>query len=265
MIYNLLKVLATRRRDRSSTRPSTRPRRPVLETMEDRKLLTLMMVSSAKVLEADLGRATAKFTVSLNAPSKAPVTVNYKTSNMTGKAGVDYLATSGSVSFSPGQSSKTISVPVINNTIPQPNRTFKLSLSSAKNASIVSAAGTGTILDDDQKVTPMLSIDDPRINEGTSGTKQMIFTVSLNTPVQNKTVTVTVFTTNGTAKAGSDYQAKRQVLRFAPGETIKRFSVTIYSDKVSEGPELLFAQMTGANIGVKKANGGGWLFNGNSR
>src|SRR5262245_41940100 len=262
MLLNLFKTLATRR-GRSNVRRSTRPRRPVLEIMEDRKLLTYMMISSAKVLEGDVGHAMAKVTVSLNAPSTVPVTVAYKTSNMTGRAGVDYVATSGTVTFSPGQSSKTISVANIGNTILQPNRTFKVSLSNATNSTIISAAGTGTILDDDRIVTPMLPIDDPRMYEGTSGTKQMIFTVSLNTPVYNKTVTVNVSTLDGTAKAGIDYTAKKQVLSFAPGETIKRFSVTIYGDTVAEGPELFYALMTGANVGVKKANGAGWIFNGN--
>ena len=258
-----LRAPTSRRDGRPGSLPRSRARRPSLEPLEDRKLLTYMMINSVKVTEGNAGRVMANFSVSLNAPSAVPVTVDYATSDMTGKAGVDYDATSSTLTFEPGQTSKVISVPVIGNTVQQANRTFKVTLSNARNGTIISSAGTGTILDDDAPVTPVLSIDDPRIYEGTSGTKQVLFKVSLNVPVMDKSVTVTASTTDGTAKAGSDYTATKQVITFAPGETEKYFAVTIYGDTEAEGPEVFYAQLTGASVGVKKAAGACWLFNGN--
>lgn len=262
MLNNIFDALRIRRGSRPGSRPSVRSRRPGLETLEDRKLLTWMMINSAKVLEGNVGLTMETFTVNLNAPSTLPVTVQYQTSNVTAIAGVDYRATAGTLTFTPGQTALTIQVPVIGNTILQPNRTFKISICNATNATIISAAGTGTIIDDDAPVTPALSISNQQVYRGLSGTTQMIFTVSLNTAL-TQPVNVTVFTANGTAVAGTDYVANTQVLTFNTGQTSKQFAVTVYGHAVPVGPKLLLAEMTCGSISIAKAMGTGWIYDGN--
>jgi subtilisin family serine protease len=91
------------------------------------------------------------FTVSLSSASAAQVTVKFATANDTAKAGKtgDYTAVSGTLTFKPGETTKTVSVSVRNDSMTEVNETFFVNLSSASGASIAVSRGTGTILNDD--------------------------------------------------------------------------------------------------------------------
>ena len=82
-------------------------------------------------VSVDENGGTAVFTVSLSAASGLPVTVKYSTANGTAIAGSDYAATSGALTFAPGTTTQTISVPILDNTSHESNETFNLSLSGA--------------------------------------------------------------------------------------------------------------------------------------
>ena len=92
---------------------------------------------------------TISFTVKLKPASSETVTVDYATSNGTATAGQDYTATSGTLRFNAGQTTKTIAVAIINDTIDDDNETFTLSLSNAAGAGIDDAQATGTIRSND--------------------------------------------------------------------------------------------------------------------
>jgi large repetitive protein len=117
---------------------------------------------------------------------------------------VDYQAATGSLTFAPGESSKSVVVQVIGNTTKQPDRTFVVNLSAPSQATIGKGQGTGTIKDDD--TAPVLAINDVTVNEGNSGTSPATFTVTL-TGSTALPVTLSYATADGTGKAGVDYQA----------------------------------------------------------
>ncbi|MFI5911037.1 choice-of-anchor P family protein [Dactylosporangium sp. NPDC051541] len=97
---------------------------------------------------------TASFTVALSGPaSPLPVTVQYATANGTATAGADYTATSGSLTFDPGQTSKAIVVPIVNDTTDEPAETYTVALANASGAGIADGSGLGTIVDDDRNGT----------------------------------------------------------------------------------------------------------------
>ena len=89
----------------------------------------------------------ATFTVKLSAASSTPVTVDYTTVDGTAKAGSDYTATSGKLTFAAGETSKTVSVKVLSDSVTEGNETFSLKISNATAATIANANGTGTIID----------------------------------------------------------------------------------------------------------------------
>jgi hypothetical protein len=92
----------------------------------------------------------ALITVTLSAVSGKTVTVNYATADGTAAAGADYTASGGTITFTPGQTSKTINVPVINDASPESNETFILSLSGPTNAGLgTPLTHTYTINNDD--------------------------------------------------------------------------------------------------------------------
>ena len=91
------------------------------------------------------------FVVSLNRASTTRVTVNFATANGTATGGRngDYTATSGTLTFNPGETSKVVNVAVRNDASVEPDETFFVRLSSAVGAMIAAGTGTGTIVNDD--------------------------------------------------------------------------------------------------------------------
>jgi hypothetical protein len=93
------------------------------------------------------------FTVSLSYPSAVPTTVNYATAEGTAKAGTDYVATSGSVTFGPGETTKTIMVPSISDATVKGTAAFTVNLSlpaagvNTGTVTIAGGTGTGTVID----------------------------------------------------------------------------------------------------------------------
>jgi chitinase len=108
-----------------------------------------LSVGDVSVREGNSGTVSAVFTVTLSAPSSQTVTVAYATQDGTATAGGDYQATSGTLTFAPGETAKTIAVAVNGDTVPEPDETFRLILSNATNAVIAVGQATGTILNDD--------------------------------------------------------------------------------------------------------------------
>jgi chitinase len=90
---------------------------------------------------------SAAFTVSLSAPATAPVAVTYATADGTARAGTDYQATSGTLTFAPGQTQATITVPVNPATGAEPDQTFSVNLTGPTGATLARSLAVGTIKD----------------------------------------------------------------------------------------------------------------------
>jgi hypothetical protein len=95
--------------------------------------------------------------VNLSAPSTQPVTVTFSTANGTANAGTDYVGTSGTITFDPGETTKTITVVVDGNNTLELDKTFVVNLTSATNAFIADGQGVGMIVNDDGPLPQMLA------------------------------------------------------------------------------------------------------------
>ena len=111
--------------------------------------LPTVSIGDVSRLEGNSGASPLTFTVTLSAPVAASVTVMYATQDGTATEGSDYTAASGLLTFSPGQSSLTLSVSVLGDVTVESNEAFGVVLSGAVNATIGRAVGVGVILDDD--------------------------------------------------------------------------------------------------------------------
>ncbi len=202
-------------------------------------------IADRSINEGNTGTASATFTVTLSAASTQTVTVNYATANGTAQsaAPVDYGARTGTLTFSPGQTSKTITVPVVGDTRDEADETFVVNLSGAVNANISDGQGQCTIADDD--VAPSLSINDRTVTEGNAGNVNMVFTVRLSA-ASGRTVTVNYATANGTAQSGApvDYGARNGTLTFAPGQTSKTITIPVVGDTRVETNETFFVNLS---------------------
>lgn len=105
--------------------------------------------AGASQAEGNAGSQPMNFSVTLAKASRLPVTVAYATADGTATAGTDYTATSGKLVFAPGETSKTLAVPILGDTGVEPDETFTLNLSNPVNAQLGQASATGTIKNDD--------------------------------------------------------------------------------------------------------------------
>ncbi|WP_390847153.1 beta strand repeat-containing protein [Anabaena cylindrica] len=106
-------------------------------------------VSDVSIIEGDNGEKLAIFTANLSEVSTRDISVNYTTADGTATAGSDYTATNGTLTFAPGETTKTVSVQIIGDALIESDETFNINLSNATNATIADAIGVGTILNND--------------------------------------------------------------------------------------------------------------------
>ena len=109
-------------------------------------------------------------------PPSRPSPSTYATADGTATQPADYAQTSGTLTFTPGQTTKTVNVPVVNDALDEADETFTLVLSGPSNAALGDGSGAATIIDADDP--PSMSIGDVTVTEGTGpGTTNAVFTV----------------------------------------------------------------------------------------
>jgi Ca2+-binding RTX toxin-like protein len=227
----------------------------------DNEPLPELRIGNVSVAEGNSGTTNATFVVSLAAVSGQTVTVDYATSNGTAIAGTDYSSASGSLTFNPGETAKTITVSVTGDTLNEANETFQVTLSNSTNAGIGVGQdiGTGTITNDDPVAN--ISVGNATVTEGNAGTTNATFTVSLSA-TSGQTVTVDYATADGTATAGSDYISAAGSLTFNPGETVKTVTVGVTGDVVNEANETFQVNLSNAsNASISGSPGTGTITN----
>jgi Calx-beta domain len=209
--------------------------------IDDTSLLSVSAVSA--VSEG----ALLSFTISRTGATGTPATVNYATSDGTALAGSDYTATSGTLSFAAGDTTKTVSVSTIDDSVfLEGAETMSLALSAATgNASIQTVQAVGTIIDND--VAPTFSIVnlDTTLVEGADAKHRITLW-----PAQPLAYSVSYATANLSATAGLDYVAQIVTLTFQPGETIKDITVPTIDDNLGEAPETFSVNLSNATGGV---------------
>ncbi|MBD1211994.1 MAG: hypothetical protein H9534_04400 [Dolichospermum circinale Clear-D4] len=116
----------------------------------------IIKINNISILEGNSGTKTGTVTVNLNAVTDKTVTVNYTTANNNAITGIDYTATSGQLSFAPGETTKTITVTVFGDNIAEANESFFVNLSNATNAIIDPNAGQGIVTITDDEPHPII-------------------------------------------------------------------------------------------------------------
>src|SRR5207247_2325704 len=182
------------------------------------------------------------------------VTVSYATRNSSAVTPGDYAATSGTLTFTPGVTTQSITVTVAGDSAPESTEQFLVDLSGAVNASIDNGTGTGRMLDND---TRTLSINDVTVVEGDGGPTNAVFTVTLSEAAAAP-VTVNFATRNNSAVSGTDYTARTGTLTFDPGVRSQSITVVATGDSAPESTEQFFVDLSGAvNASIDNATGTG--------
>ena len=128
---------------------------PITVHMVDCPAVPTLSVSDVSQDEGDSGETDMTFTVTLSGNTdNLPVSAHYQTADGTASSGSDYDAVSGTLTFAPGETSKTIDVPVNGDTTIEADETFTLELSDVQFATPAALSATGTIVDDDARGYP---------------------------------------------------------------------------------------------------------------
>jgi len=115
-------------------------------TIVDNDAAPSAAIGDATVHEAE---GTASFPVTLSAVSGLPATIDWSTADDSARAGGDYTAAHGQLTFAPGETTKTVSVAIVNDAVHEADERFAVGLSSPIGATLADASALGTILDDD--------------------------------------------------------------------------------------------------------------------
>lgn len=209
-------------------------------------------ITDYSTTEGDADLTHMRIVLTLSKASAEPVTVRYRTEDVTATGGVDYEVLDGIVTFAPGETRQTIHAHINGDRLVEATESYRIRLSDPVGATIADGTGIVTIVNDDSAAPalPSLAIADATIAEGNSGTKLLNLTVTLSAAAAGP-VTVAYGTANGTATAGSDYTARSGTLSFAAGETSKTIQVSIAGDTTPEGNEAFTVNLsnaTGATI-----------------
>ena len=206
-----------------------------------------LFVSPGEVDEPDDGEtATLRYRVQLSNPSARTITVDYAEDSGSGQkdpatSGTDYTAlTAGTLTFLPGEFRKTVDIEVTGDYDEEPEETVTLQFSDPVNACFPGAGNcpsgpitsTGIIHNDDQNLKLSFTLDDPTIVEG----EDAVLRLTISHPI-GYDVMAGVSTVDGTATAGSDFQAASRMgysVRVPKGATEATQSVPVLADSVSE-------------------------------
>lgn len=178
----------------------------------------------------------AAITVVRSGATNAPVTVNFATTlGGTAIAGVDYIATNGTLSFLPGELVKSFQVRLLDDLLGEGSETVLLTLSNPSGSNTL-ATGTAELLIRDNEFAPgAFSLGASGYSVSENGTNVTLTINRLNGG--SGLATVTYHTVDGTATGGLDYAATNVVLAFADGEVSKTIAIGIINDLLVESSE----------------------------
>jgi uncharacterized delta-60 repeat protein/uncharacterized repeat protein (TIGR01451 family) len=176
---------------------------------------------SAPAYSVGEAATNAVITVTRTNGSYGTVSVVYSTSNITAVAGVDYQPRSGTLTFLGGQTNKTFTVPIINNSLIQPaDRLVNLQLSSVSGTTLGVSNAVLNIVDDDYP-GGFLNFTAPAYS--TNESSGAVTLTVIRTGGKKGTLSVMAGTTNVSAQAGIDYTATTNTLQWNDNDDSPRF------------------------------------------
>ena len=218
--------------------------------------------TSMQVIE-DVG--TLSVTVVRTGGTTGNLSVDYSTANGTAIAGQDYTSTSGTLTFNSGETSKTIQIPITNDSTTETDETFTVLLRNDANLEAVGAPSTLVVTLQDRNTTPVIFINSVSVQEGNTGsTTAASFIINLSAAT-GRAVSVNFATTNLAATGGNkcgtpgvDYESASGTLTFSPTVTAFAIPIKVCGDNNAEANEnfrIAFSNPIGAAIQVNSGFG----------
>ncbi|MBF0622341.1 MAG: DUF1566 domain-containing protein [Magnetococcales bacterium] len=183
------------------------------------RTLTITGASQSEGNTVDVG-------VSLNVVAANTITVNYATSDGTAVAGTDYTASSNTLTINSGESSGTITLSLLDDSVDEPDETITITLSSPTNASLDAATATVTIQDDDPE--PEINVASASQNGYEGGKIAIPVTLS---GLSSRTLSLPFSVTSNDATLNDDYTVvTTSPLSIAPESSSATIRIAVVQD-----------------------------------
>ncbi len=216
------------------------------------QLPTLQFKLASYQVNEDGGTATIE--VERIGSSSESVDVWYATSDGTAEAGMDYVSTSNRLTFGSEIKSQSFEVTILDDNTKEGTETVNLTLSNVSSNAVLGVPDTAelVILDDEGDLTVQFQTTTYQAQE-ISPTLPISVTLF---PIATENVYVEFRSTAGTATNGEDYVDVFKLLRFMPGETVKRVDISLIDDALDEPNETVHFELSnndGADLGESQA------------
>ena len=216
-----------------------------IHILDDEPVPTVALTSdTATASEAD---GTVTFTATLSSASAGTVTVDYASSDGTATADEDYTPISGTLTFDPGQMSKTFEVTLLDDALDEADETAVVTLSNPVAADLGTPASAAlTISDNDDMPTVAFDVADYSVDED-AGTALVV--ISLDTP-SGQPIMLDIASADGTAVDGADYVGVSKTITLTAGTINQAFAVTLNDDDSDEANETFTLTLSNADHAV---------------
>jgi len=213
---------------------------------------------TVRPVAADESSAAQQVVVQLSAPSTNEVRVSFDILNATANyhsSQPDFQRHNGLLVFAPGETTKLVVMPLIDNSAAEAREMAWFELSTPVNAELPQRLWPIWLHDNDATAgTPVASVSDAVVDERAG---YATFFVALDRPATGL-VSIAYATADQSTTAGADYRAVSGTLQFAPGETVKAVLVDLVDDTIAEPDEFFRLQLSApANAALGDAVGGG--------
>ena len=222
----------------------------------DESFLVVIARPGVRLFVSDASRGEGSgitFMLSLSAPSSQPVTVNYTTADLTATAGLDYSASTGTITFAANVTTRTITVATVADVIDEDDESLRLLLSSAVGAILDDTEGIGVIVDND---ATSLRVSDITVSEGSGGMTLATFSIVPSVPsARDVSVDFATAVINASAVAGLDFVSRSGRVTFPAGSAVpQEVTVEIFGDLNDEPSEAFSLALSAAvNASISRA------------
>ncbi|NCR90587.1 MAG: hypothetical protein GPJ05_15820, partial [Microcystis aeruginosa G13-10] len=190
----------------------------------------VIQFSNATYSVNENGTPVTAVTLTRSNGSDGTVSVTLTPSNGTATAPSDYNNTAITVNFANGETSKTVTIPIVNDSQFETDETINLSLSNPQGGAILGTQTTAvlTIINDDLPQRGIINLNSSNYTVNENGTANITLT---RTNGSDGEVSVILTPSNGSATAGDDYTNTPITVTFANGQTSKTVTIPITDDR----------------------------------
>jgi len=209
---------------------------------------------SIRVIE-DAGLVTV--TVERRSGISGNLAIDYTTSDGTATAGQDYMAASGTLTFSGGETSKSFQIPITDDAVTEPDETFTVELRNAPNLEALGTPSTLVVTIQDRSTVPVISRSGGFVTEGGTGTTTNLlvaFVLSAETArlVSVDYATADLSATGGAScsNPGTDYESSSGTISIQPGQTSVVIPIKVCGDTSAEADETFVVNLSNPTNGT---------------